>query len=296
VKRKPAITPAERVVLITGASSGIGLLTAVTLAQRGWRVLATMRDLSRRDTLKAVAEVAGVIDRFEFHALDVTKSDQIATLASTIAARPTKLDAIINNAGFAMVGFVEDVTDAELHRQFETNFFGATAVTRAFLPQLRRQGSGHIVMISSISGRMSFPGIGSYAASKFALEGWTEALRFELKPLGIHVVLVEPGAFDTEMWTRNAVISGSTQDMQSPNAARIARWRDRIKIGTPKSNPQIVANHVASVLDSNCPRLRYILGRDAWVGLSLYRLLPWNLFERRLIKHSGIDTIADINV
>ena len=104
-----------------------------------------------------------------------------------------------------MPGFAEDVSDAELRQQFDTNFFGAVAVTRAFLPQFERQGFGHIVMVSSISGRIGFPGVGSYAASKFALEGWTETLRFEMKPLGMQVVLVEPGAFETDIWTRNAI-------------------------------------------------------------------------------------------
>jgi len=175
--------PAERVALITGASSGFGLLTAVTLARRGWRVLATMRSLNRRNKLEEAARAASVLDRIEFLALDVTDAGQIAELAASIAARPAPLDAIVNNAGFAMAGFAEDVSDAELRRQFDTNFFGAAAVTRAFLPQFRRQGSGHIVILSSISGRMGFPGVGSYAASKFALEGWAETLRLEMKPL-----------------------------------------------------------------------------------------------------------------
>jgi len=179
--------PTERVVLITGASSGFGLLTTVTLARRGWRVLATMRDLTRRDRLEAAAQEAGVLDHIEFLALDVTNAAQIAELAASIAARPDPLDAIVNNAGFAMAGFADDVSDAELRRQFDTNFFGAIAVTRAFLPQLRRQGKGHIIMVSSISGRMGFPGIGSYAASKFALEGWAETLRLEMKPLGVRL-------------------------------------------------------------------------------------------------------------
>jgi len=167
----------QRTALITGASSGFGLLTTVTLARRGWRVIATMRDLTRRDRLEQAARSAGILDRIQFHALDVTSPEQIATLAAQVAARPTPLHALVNNAGFAMAGFAEDVSDAELREQFETNFFGAAAVTRAFLPLLRRQGLGHIVMLSSVSGRMGFPGVGSYVASKFALEGWTETLR-----------------------------------------------------------------------------------------------------------------------
>jgi len=275
-----------KVVLITGASSGFGLLTTITLARRGWRVLATMRDLSRREKLEAAAQAAGVLDHIEFLTLDVTNSEQIAALAETLAER--QVHALVNNAGFAMAGFTEDIADAELRKQFETNFFGAAAVTRAFLPQMRRQGSGHIVMLSSISGRVGFPGIGSYVASKHALEGWTETLRMEMKPLGIHVVLVEPGSFQTDIWTRNAAISIGTLNALSPNANRVARWRKRIEDGKPKANPQIVADGIATILENPRPKLRYVFGRDASFALLLRRLLPWSAFERLLIKASGI--------
>ena len=292
-----------RTALITGTSSGFGLLTAVTLARRGWRVLATMRDLGRRQRLEEAARAAGVFDRIEFFALDVTNAEQIAELAASIAARtdankPAQLDAVVNNAGFAMAGFSEDVSDAELRRQFETNFFGAAAVTRAFLPQLRRQGAGHIVMISSISGRLGFPGIGSYVASKFALEGWAESLRLEMKPLGIQVALVEPGSFMTDMWSRKTVrgsylgighiFSTQTLDANSPNAERVARWRKHIEERKPKANPQIVADGIAAILDDPHPTLRHVFGRDAKMVLLLRRLLPWSALEHVLIKASGI--------
>ena len=257
-----------KVALITGASSGFGLLTSVTLARRGWRVLATMRDLNRRGKLEESARVAGVLDRIEFLSLDVTNAEQIAELAATIAARPDPLDAVVNNAGFAMAGFAEDITDAELRQQFETNFFGVAAVTRAFLPQLRRQGAGHVVIISSITGRMGFPGVGSYVASKFALEGWAESLRLEMKPLGIQVVLVEPGSFETDIWSRNAILSAQTQDANSPNAARIARLLSSRESGKLKANPQVVADGIAAILDDPRPRLRYVFGWDAHLGLA----------------------------
>ena len=278
----------SKTALITGASSGFGLLTTVTLARRGWHVLATMRDLNRREKLESAAKAAGVLQNIEFHALDVTNAKQIATLADEIAQRLTPLDAIVNNAGFALPGFADDITDAELREQFETNFFGATAVTRAFLPQLRRQGSGHIVMISSISGRMGFPGVGSYAASKFALEGWTETLRYELKPLGIQVALVEPGAFETDIWTRNAKLSAGLLDPNSPNAARIPAWRSRVEGQRKKADPQVVADTIVAVLENPSPRLRYVVGTDAKAGLLLRKLLPWSLFERLIMKNTGL--------
>jgi NAD(P)-dependent dehydrogenase (short-subunit alcohol dehydrogenase family) len=278
----------ERTALITGTSSGFGLLTAITLAQRGWHVLATMRDLSRRERLEDAARAAGVLDRIEFIELDVADNQQIAKLAASIAARPSRLDAIVNNAGFAMAGFAEDVSDAELRQQFDTNFFGTAAVTRAFLPQLRQQGSGHVVMLSSISGRMGFPGVGSYSASKFALEGWAETLRLEMKPLGVQVALVEPGSFETDIWTRNAILSSGAQQAASPNAARTTRLLSSREARKLKANPQRVADGIAAILVDPRPRLRYVFGRDAKLGLLLKLLLPSKVLEWLLIRLSGI--------
>ena len=265
------------------------MLTSVTLARRGWSVLATMRDLARCDRLEQAARDAGVLARIEFHQLDVTSADQIAALASMLAKRQAPLHAVVNNAGFAMAGFTEDISDAELRKQFDANFFGAAAVTRAFLPRMRRQGFGHMVMITSVSGRMGFPGLGSYVASKFALEGWAETLRLEMKPVGIQVVLVEPGSFDTDIWHRNAQTATGVADPASPNAARAARWRSQMEREVHRAHPQAVADLIARVLDNPRPRLRYLVGRDARVGLTIRRLLPWTLFDRIVIKASGID-------
>lgn len=278
----------QRTALVTGASSGFGLLTSVTLARRGWRVLAAMRDLNRRDRLEAAALKSGVLDRIEVHQLDVTLPAQIAELAALMASRQP-LQALINNAGFAVPGFTDDVTDAELRSQFDTNFFGAAAVTRAFLSQFRRQGFGHIVMVSSVSGRMGVPGLGSYAASKFALEGWTEAFHLEMKPLGIHAVLVEPGSFETDIWTRNALPAAGLLDPTSPNAARTLRWRSKLETGVRRADPQAVADLIARIVENPRPRLRYTIGTDARLGLLLRRLLPSGLFERFMMKATGLD-------
>ena len=275
--------------LITGASSGFGLLTSVTLARRGWHVLATMRDLGRRSLLEDAARAVGVLDRVEIQPLDVTKADQIGAIAHLIESRGQPLHALVNNAGFAVPGFAEDVTDAELREQFDTNFFGAAAMTRAILPQMRRQGFGHIVMVTSISGRAGFPGVSSYAASKFALEGWTEALRFEVKSLGIRVVLVEPGSFETDIWTRNAKVSARMQDPNAPNAARVSQWRVELERNNKKGNPQIVADRIASILQSSNPKLRYVIGNDAKMALLFRAVLPWSAFERTIVKLSGMD-------
>jgi NAD(P)-dependent dehydrogenase (short-subunit alcohol dehydrogenase family) len=280
----------NKTALITGASSGFGLLTSVTLAKRGWRVLATMRDLNRRDKLESAARDAGVLDRIELHELDVTKANQTAVISDMIAERGEPLHSLVNNAGFAVPGFADEVTDAELRDQLDTNFFGAVAITRAVLPQMRRQGFGHIVMVSSISGRTGFPGASSYVASKFALEGWTETLRYEMAALGLKAVLVEPGSFETDIWTRNAKLSAKMQDPNSPNAPRLARWRTQLeKSSKSRANPQIVADLIARILETPNPRLRYVVGRDAKMALLMRGLLPASVFERMIVKLSGLD-------
>jgi NAD(P)-dependent dehydrogenase (short-subunit alcohol dehydrogenase family) len=283
----------QKTVLITGASSGFGLLTSVTLAKRGWRVLATMRDLSRREKLDAAAKEAGVMERIEVQALDVTNPDQIAAIVDLIEKRNEPLHALVNNAGFAMAGLVEDVSDAELRKQFETNFFGTASVTRALLPIFKRQRFGHIMMVSSVVGRIGYPGAGSYSASKFALEGWSETLRMELKARGIHVVLLEPGSFETDIWTRNAMISERTlalkADPNSADAARLERWRKKMQEpGKPRANPKYVAECIAGILNNPKPRLRYSFGTDAWAVLALRWILPWSVFERMIIKAAGV--------
>jgi NAD(P)-dependent dehydrogenase (short-subunit alcohol dehydrogenase family) len=280
----------NKTALITGASSGFGLLTSVTLARRGWRVLATMRDLNRREKLETAARNAGVLDHIEFHEMDVTNPAQIAAIADLVATRGEPLHALVNNAGFAVPGFAEDVTDTELRDQFNTNFFGSAAVTRALLPLMRQQGFGYVVMVSSISGRTGYPGVSSYAASKFALEGWSETLRYEMKAPGIQVVLVEPGSFETDIWTRNAKQTAGLQDPAAANAARVPAWRSRIEQSAKdRADPQVVADVIARVLETRRPKLRYVVGKDARITLILRRILPAGVFELMIVKMTGMD-------
>jgi NAD(P)-dependent dehydrogenase (short-subunit alcohol dehydrogenase family) len=282
--------PGPRTALITGASSGFGLLTSVTLARRGWHVLATMRDLNRRENLETAARNAGVLAQIECLSLDITNPDQIAGIARVVDSRGEPLHALVNNAGFALPGLAEDVTDAELRDQLDTNFFGTVAVTRALLPRMRRQGFGHLVMVSSISGLMGYPGVSSYAASKFALEGWAESLRYEMLALGLHVAIVEPGSFETDIWTRNAKLTAALQDPNSANAARVASWRARLAEGAKnRANPQIVADLIAAILENPSPKLRYVVGKDAKMALLMRRIVPAGRFERAIVKMSGLD-------
>jgi NAD(P)-dependent dehydrogenase (short-subunit alcohol dehydrogenase family) len=279
---------ADNIALITGASSGFGLLTSIELGKAGFRVVATMRDLSRRDRLDQAATAAGVAGQLDIRTLDVTNFDALPGFVDAVVRDHGRLDVLVNNAGFAVAGFAEDIKLEELRRQFETNFFGAVAMTKAVLPTMRRQHSGHIIMVSSIGGLLGSVSVSSYSASKHALEGWSESLRLEVNALGIKVVLVEPGAYLTDIWTRGAVMGEKATQETSPNIQRILRMRDRIQ-ALPKRDPIEVARLITSIAQDPDPKLRYLVGRDAKMQLAMKRILPWKRFERIIANFLKID-------
>ena len=278
---------AEKIALVTGSSSGIGLLTAVELAGAGFRVVASMRDLGRRQRLDEAAAKAGVAERIAVRRVDITEFESIPGFITQLERDYGRLDVLVNNAGFATAGFAEDLLLEELRQQFETNFFGPVAVTKAVLPIMRRQQSGHIIMVSSIGGRVSAPVIGAYDASKFALEGWSESLRIETRALGIHVVLVEPGSFQTDIWQRNVRIGSYAMDRSSPNHQRAGRFSEVVK-KVRKADPQPVARLIARIARNPNPRLRYRVGFDAHLQFWLHSLLPWKAYEKLVVRATKI--------
>jgi NAD(P)-dependent dehydrogenase (short-subunit alcohol dehydrogenase family) len=278
---------AEKVALVTGSSSGIGLLSTVELARAGFHVVASMRDLGRRQRLDEAAASAGVSARIDVRRLDITEFERIGDFIAQLERDCGRLDLLVNNAGFAVAGFAEDLLLEELRQQFETNFFGEVAVTKAVLPIMRRQRSGHIIMVSSIGGRVSAPVIGAYDSSKFALEGWSESLRLETRSLGIRVVLVEPGSFQTDIWQRNARVGSHAMDRNSPNHERAGRFSEVVK-KVKKAYPQPVAKLIARIAQTPNPRLRYRVGFDAHLQLWLHTLLPWNIYERLVVRATKI--------
>jgi NAD(P)-dependent dehydrogenase (short-subunit alcohol dehydrogenase family) len=281
----------SKVAIVTGSSSGFGLLTVVELAKAGFSVVATMRQIDRRDRLDKALAAAGndLGAKVEVRQLDVTDFDKIPSIIAGIARDHGRVDVLVNNAGFAVGGFAEDVALDELRLQMDTNFFGQVAVTKAVLPVMRAQRSGHIVIVSSILGLISQPMVSSYCASKHALEGWAESLRIELRALGIKVVLVEPGAFKTDIWTRNVMVSRGATDANSANKDRSRKYADGVKESTRKmADPIEVAQLIARVSQDPNPRLRYLAGRDAKMGYLLSSLLPWNIWEGMVEKQAKI--------
>jgi NAD(P)-dependent dehydrogenase (short-subunit alcohol dehydrogenase family) len=179
--------------LITGCSTGFGRELAKRIVQRGWRAVVTARN-----TAQIADIVAGTENRTLALALDVTKSDQIDAAVDAVASKFGRIDVLVNNAGYGYQSTVEEGEDAEIRAQFDTNVFGLFALTRAVLPIMRAQRSGNIISITSVAGLAGFPGSGYYAASKHAIEGWSDSLRAEVDPLGISVTCVEPGPFRTD--------------------------------------------------------------------------------------------------
>ena len=287
-------------VLITGTSSGLGLEIAVYLAECGFQVYATMRNLSRRDKLDA--EAARRNAQLEVLQLDVTDKTSINAAVRTIVDRSGGIYGLINNAGTQLRGYFEDLSDAEIHQIFEVNVFGTMAVTRAVMPYMRTAHRGRIVIITSVGGKMGALGLSAYCATKFALEGFGESLAQELEPLGMRVILVEPAITKTEIWGANRGIAKGALDPNSPYYGwflESERLADRLVESSP-TKPVDVAKAVHQALTAKRPRLRYLVGRRASLVLALRRYLPGELFERfyfgeavrRVTKHNRVGTRA----
>lgn len=270
-----------KTAIVTGSSSGFGELIAIELAKTGYNVIATMRNLKKQDALLKLSAAEKVSDKITIFPLDVTQQQSIDELKALVESLGS-VDLLVNNAGYAQGGFCEELSVEEYRNQFETNFFGVIAVTQAVLPSMRKQGSGKIINMSSISGRFGFPGLSAYVASKHALEGYSESLRLELKPFGIDVVLVEPGSYKTNIWQSVEKVSVRKQ---SPYDASMKSIMNVLKRSEDSyGNPQDVARLVADIASEKAPQLRYPIGKGVKNTLLFKSLLPWKRIEKIVIK------------
>jgi NAD(P)-dependent dehydrogenase (short-subunit alcohol dehydrogenase family) len=268
-------------VLLTGSSTGFGLVTAVELGRRGWDVFATMRNLERRAGLDAAATRAGVSARVRVSQLDVTDATSIAAaVRDVLSVCGGRLDAVVHNAGVAAAGAFEDLPEVELRRVMETNFWGVLALTRALLPALRAQRHGRVVVVSSNSAYAGEPANSIYVASKWAVEGWAESLAYEVAPFGIDVVLIEPGPYRTEIWsTTPRILPEGTA--YRPYLEQLERVVDE-RVRTQARDPQEVAVAIADALAARRPRFRIPVSAESRVGLLMRGVVPARV--QRLLK------------
>lgn len=265
------------VVLVTGARSGIGRLVALEAARRGHSVIASVRDLGTAGDL--IAETQDL--PLQVVALDVTKANDRERAVRDIIAEHGRIDVLVNNAGLALGGLLELVSEEELRKQFEINVFAVWSLTQAVLPHMRSQRSGTVLMVSSMSGRMAMPGLGAYAGSKFALEGMSEAWRHELRGLGIRVVLVEPGPFKTDIWKRNEWVATGMNEPGPDYASLAQRLRGDLfaKAAKNAEDPQIVAKICCDAMEHGRPHLRYPVGQGTFGRELTRRFVPFRVVE-----------------
>ncbi|MEP0925567.1 oxidoreductase [Leptolyngbya sp. ST-U4] len=247
----------DKVWLITGSSTGLGHALAQAVLERGYYLVATAR---QPEQLKELSD--RYPDRVTTIALDVTNAQSIQQAVEAALNAYNRIDVLVNNAGYGTVGAIEEVTDDDIRRQFDTNLFGAINVTRAILPTLREQRSGHILNISSANGISAFAGVGIYSATKFALEAIFEALAQEVKPLGIKVTIIEPGSSRTNFSSRAlSTLSHQINDYAQTSGKIVQRLQERD--GKQPNDPAKAAAAMIRVVESDNPPLRLALGEDS---------------------------------
>ncbi len=270
----------EKIALVTGCSSGIGFETALELSRADYFTYATMRNTSKAGKIQEIAEKENL--NLEVIELDVDKEDSIKSAVKKIQEQKGRIDVLVNNAGYGLFGCIEDVSINEFKAQFETNFFGVIRLIQEIAPTMRKQGSGIIVNVSSVAGRIGFPGTPAYISSKFALEGLSECMRYELSPFGIKTIIIEPGVIKTNFFSAMKV---SERKQDSPYKEITEKVMNGVKMmaemGTP---PDEVAKTILKAIQTEKPLPRYIVGSDASMFLEAKKMKTDIEFENYIKK------------
>ena len=270
-----------KTVLITGASSGIGQAAARLFAQRGWQVAATMRNPAKDTAL-------GQLPNVRLYALDVTDAASIGQAVADVLRDFGGLDALVNNAGYGVDGVFEAMTDVTIARQFDTNVLGLMRCTRAVIPHFRTQKSGTIVQIASVGGRVTFPLYSIYHATKWAVEGFSESLQFELEPLGIRVKIIEPGAIKTDFYDRSREFV--MRDDLRPAYGAFVNKVEKVsqEAGAKAVGPEVVAEVIFKAATDDSTKLRYPIAYPANVLLPLRRVTSDGVFRKIVKSNYGL--------
>jgi len=271
----------EKIAVITGSSSGIGLETVLALAREGYYTYATMRDITKSDKIKEIKQKENLkIDVLE---LDVDNENSAKTAIRQILDQKQRIDVLVNNAGWGLWGCVEDVSVDEFKAQFETNFFSIIRLIQEVTPTMRKQGSGTIVNVSSVAGRIGFPASPAYISSKFALEGLSESLRLEMAPFGVNVVIIEPGVIKTNFLNPMKLAKRSESDTayRDITVKVTSGVKMMAEMGT---HPKEVADTIIKAIKNEKPLPRYIVGNDASMFLEARKNKTDIEFENYLKK------------
>jgi len=269
----------EKIAIVTGSSSGIGFETALALAREGYYTYATMRDTKKGNQINEIAKKENL--KLEVIELDVDKDKTVQDAVNKIMKEKNRIDVLVNNAGYTLFGCLEDLSMDDLKAQFETNFFGAVRTSQAVIPIMRNQKSGTIVNISSVAGKIGFPVSPAYISSKFALEGLSESMRYELSPFGINTIIIEPGVIKTNF------MSSMKKSMKPDSAYKeitekvIMGISMMAEMGTP---PQEVAKTIIKAIKSENPLPRYVVGNDAVMFLEAKKAKTDLEFENYIKK------------
>jgi len=273
----------RQVALITGCSSGIGYETALMLARKGFHTFATMRNTKKSEPLEKIIEKEKL--PLNILELDVNDDASVQNTIHHIKSEAKRIDVLINNAGYGLVGFFEDLALDEIKKQFETNFFGVLNITKKIVPIMRVQNSGTIINISSGAGQVGFPGISAYVSTKFAIEGFSESLMYELFPFGIKVIIIEPGVIKTNFF-RNCIVSERAKKMNSPYFQSLDKIQKNIELMQEHATSPIdVAKVILEVLSNKEPKQRYIVGNDVAMVLEAKRNLSDMEFKKMMMQN-----------
>jgi NAD(P)-dependent dehydrogenase (short-subunit alcohol dehydrogenase family) len=274
------------VAVVTGSSSGIGLAASLALAKNGYLTYATMRNLAKQDSIQSVAEKEHLPVRTV--QLDVTDENSVKNAIQSILSESGRIDLLVNNAGYGMTGAFEDIGMDEIKSLYETNVFGVIRVTQAVLPIMRKQGSGRIINISSGAGRIGYHGGSAYVSSKFALEGLSESMAFEVEQFGIKTVLVEPGFIRTN-FAENIVTAKKAQDPNSPYSQMMMQMKSsshRRRMNA--SDADLVADVVVEAATAKEPNLRYLAGKDVQQMVAAKKSMSDEEFHK-MVKQGTMD-------
>ena len=257
----------EKVAVVTGSSSGIGFETSLLLARKGFYTYATMRNLNKSQQINDVAEKENL--PLKVLQLDVTDDKSVKVAINQIRDESSRIDVLVNNAGYDVMGAVEDLSIDEFKSQFETNFFGVIRVTKEVIPIMRNQGSGNIINVSSVGGRIGIPLNTAYISSKFALEGLSESMRYELDQFGIDVILIEPGVVKTNFFENADVVNiNTTNNNKTSLYSQLTQklfegFEPMLKSDSSSSLPSDVAEVIYQTIESSNRQVRYLVGKDA---------------------------------